>query len=148
MSNRVLVYRTASNSEHRAAKELREAGIRAYVPRDRGGKRNPFTKARPAPAPGYVFAREALNSAYAKHVRAPLGSVDKAELQRLYLGRPLKPATTRPFAPGDRVTLISGPFVEMHGEVIQDRNRVYRVRVGQFVVTCHPQHMRIRVDPG
>ena len=109
MSNRALVYRTAPNAEHKAAQELREAGIRAYVPRDRGGKRNPFTGKRPATAPGYVSASSALSSAYAKHVRAPLGSVDKAELQRLYIERPQRRAMVRvPYTIGQEV---------MHGEV-------------------------------
>lgn len=83
----VIAYRVAPNCEHRAATELRQAGIKAYVPRDRGGRRNPFTKARPAPAPGYVFAERHYRPAFEKHVKSAVGTVAKDDIGRLYLRR-------------------------------------------------------------
>ena len=103
MSNRaVVVYRTAPNLEHKAAAELREAGARAYVARDRSTKRNPFTRQRRATAPGYVFSDRACTIAFAKHVKSSIGSASKAELANLYIRRPQRRADTdqNPFRAG------------------------------------------------
>jgi hypothetical protein len=113
-----IVYRTPPQSEHKAAQELREAGIRAYVPRDRGSRRSPFTGKHLSPCPGYVFARGALASAYAKHVRAPLGIVDKSELHRLYIGRPKRRATEAlPYTIGQTVRIgeVTGTVRDIRG---------------------------------
>lgn len=88
MSNRAVVYRTAPNLEHKAAAELREAGARAYVARDRSTKRNPFTGKPRATAPGYVFSDRVCAIMFAKHVKPSIGSASKAELANLYIGRP------------------------------------------------------------
>jgi hypothetical protein len=120
MSNRALVYRCPPNSEHKAAQEFREAGIRAYVPRDRGGRRSPFTGCLPAPAPSYVFPEKALSTAYAKHVRgAPLGWVDKRDLRRLYLDKPkTKASAFCPYTIGQAVNIgdIPGTVAAVQGE--------------------------------
>ena len=145
MSNRALVYRTPPNAEHKAAQELREAGIRAYVPRDRGGKKSPFTGKRPAPAPGYVFAREALYSAFAKHVRGkPLGIVTTAELGRLYLVRPQRRvAEAIPFSIGQSVRV-----GELAGTITEIRGRMCIVLVSLFGKT-HSQALHYsRIRPG
>ena len=95
MSNRaVVVYRTAPNLEHKAAAELREAGARAYVARDRSTRRNPFTRQPRATAPGYVFSDRACTIAFAKHVKSSIGSASKAEMANLYIGRPQRRADT------------------------------------------------------
>lgn len=88
MNNRAVVYRTAPNLEHKAAQELREAGARAYVARDRSTKRNPFTGKPRATAPGYVFSDRVCHIMFAKHVKPSIGSARKAELANLYIGRP------------------------------------------------------------
>lgn len=119
-----IVYRTAPMAEHKAADELRRAGIRAYVPRDRGSRRNPFTGKHTAPAPGYVFAGAALSSAYAKHCKAPIGNVPKIELHRLYLRRPRQQATACPYRPGDTVSVIKGRMAEITSTVIEVRGRL------------------------
>lgn len=147
-----VVYRTAPNMEHKAADELRRAGIRAYVPRDRASRRSPFTGKHQPPAPGYVFAKEAAANAFAKHAKGkPLGTVSKAELGRLYLERPKATPTARPFAPGDKVTITAGPFANLTGTVTEDRGRIYRVDVALFgtmtPASVHTQHMR-KFDPG
>ena len=95
MSNRaVVVYRTAPNFEHKAAAELREAGARAYVARDRSTRRNPFTGKPRATAPCYVFSDRTCSIAFAKHVKSLLGTASKAELANLYISRPQRRAET------------------------------------------------------
>jgi hypothetical protein len=72
-------YRVPPMCEWKAAQELREAGVRAYVPRDPAASRK-------APvARGYVFS--AHKPAFAKHLRGRVGTVTAAELARLYLRR-------------------------------------------------------------
>ena len=105
MSNRAVVYRTAPNLEHKAAAELREAGARAYVARDRSTKRNPFTGKPRATAPGYVFSDRVCTIMFAKHVKPSIGTASKAELANLYIGRPQRRAEeANPFKQGDVVS--------------------------------------------
>ena len=94
MSNRAVVYRTAPNLEHKAAQELREAGARAYVGRDRSSKRNPFTGKPRATAPGYVFADRVCTMVFAKHVKSKVGEFSKVELGNLYIARPQRRVET------------------------------------------------------
>lgn len=101
MSNRAVVYRTAPNLEHKAAQELREAGARAYVARDRSTKRNPFTGKARATAPGYVFSDRVCAIMFAKHVKSKVGVASKAELANLYIARPQRRAEeVNPFSAG------------------------------------------------
>jgi hypothetical protein len=72
-------YRVPPLHEWKAARELRDHGIKAYVPRDPGSDRK-------APlARGYVFSTH--NPAFSKHVRQHVGRVTSAELARLYVKR-------------------------------------------------------------
>jgi transcription antitermination factor NusG len=110
-------YRTPPQLERKAAKELREAGIRAYVPTEvrtiRGAR---AVKRRFPVAPGYVFAADKPHDA--EHVRACIGSVGRSELARIYPRRDRghkSPAS--PFAEGDSVTIQRGPFAQLTGTV-------------------------------
>lgn len=89
-------YRVPPLHEWRAAQELREAGVRAYVPRDPAAVRK-------APlARGYVFS--AAKPAFAKHVRSRVGTVTTAELARLYLKRQRRgKEEANPFSVGQQV---------------------------------------------
>lgn len=89
-------YRVPPQLEFKAARELRDAGIRAYVPRDTTSKRK-------APvARGYVFARH--KPAFAKHVANPIGPVTSQELARLYLERQRRRSEERnPYSIGQAV---------------------------------------------
>lgn len=101
MSNRAVVYRTAPNLEHKAAQELREAGARAYVARDRSTRRNPFTGKARATAPGYVFSDRVCAIMFAKHVKSKVGIASKAELANLYIARPKRRVEeANPYTPG------------------------------------------------
>lgn len=120
MSKITVVYRTAPQQEHKAAQELREAGARAYVGRDRGSRRNPFTGKPRATAPGYVFSDRACALAFAKHVKSKVGIASKSDLGRLYLARPQRRADTdtNPFKVGD--TAIKG---EMAVKIVSTSGR-------------------------
>ena len=142
------IYRVAPQAESKAAKELRTAGIRAYAPTDRGGKRNPFTRSRPSTAHCYVLSASTYRPAFSKHVYGRLGTCARHEIRGLYVGRP-EPVTQRPFVLGDRVVIMNGPFATLTGSVTEDRGRVLRVEVERYgrTVAAHPQHLR-RIDPG
>jgi hypothetical protein len=89
-------YRVPPMCEWKAAQELREAGVKAYVPRDPGAKRKiPLAR-------GYVFS--AAKPAFAKHVRSRVGTVTTSELARLYLKRQRRAAETpNPYSVGQTV---------------------------------------------
>ncbi len=127
----LIAYRVAPNTEHRAAGELRQAGIRAYVPRDRTRKRSPFTGKHPSPAPGYVFAETAYCPAFEKHVKGRIGIVRKDDLSRLYLAKPAIPPAPPRLALGDAVVITQGPFQSRTGTIIEDRGHTYRVDIAQ-----------------
>lgn len=104
MSNRLTAYRVPPQMEFKAAKELREHGHRAYVPRDLADKR------RPPIARGYVFSGG--KHAFARHVRTPVGTVTTAELGRLYAVRkPQKRTSANPFTIGQSVMVGDVPGV-------------------------------------
>jgi hypothetical protein len=99
-------YRVPPLCEWKAAQELRESGVRAYVPRDPAASRK-------APvARGYVFS--AAKPAFAKHVRSRVGCVTKAELARLYLKPKKATAPNNPYAIGQHVMIGEVPGVVMN----------------------------------
>ena len=110
MSNTLNAYRVPPQMEFKAAAELRQAGIRAYVPRDHGSPRK-------APiARGYVFS--AYKPAFAKHVAGRIGSVAIPELARLYLKRPRRRGEEAiPYVVGQAVRIgeIPGKVIEIRG---------------------------------
>lgn len=112
MSNRLLAYRVPPQQEFRAARELRENGHRAYVPRDLADKR------RPPVARGYVFSGG--KHAFARHVRSPVGAVTTAELGRLYaVKKPRASRPTNPYEVGSTVLIgdVPGVVVDRSGEI-------------------------------
>lgn len=113
------VYRTAPQQEFKAAKELRENGIRAYVPRD-------LTVKRKAPvARGYVFSK--YKPAFAKHVKSRIGEVQPGELARIYMRRQhVKPPTTK-FAPGDLVGVAVGVHANMAGRIVRQTKKGWMI---------------------
>ena len=131
MSNRAVIYRTAPNFEHKAAAELREAGARAYVARDRSTRRNPFTGKPKATAPGYVFSDRVCSTVFAKHVKSKVGLALKSELSNLYLARPRRQSEDAvPFAVGQsalrgeipvKVVGISGRFCRIEWDMLGKR---------------------------
>jgi hypothetical protein len=100
MSNRAVVYKTASNYEGKACRELAELGINAIAPWDESGDRAKIT------APGYIFAAREVRHAFLKHVRGkPLGTASVADVARLYVLKPKRRAEeANPFKQGDVVS--------------------------------------------
>lgn len=99
MSNRAVVYKTASNYEGKACRELAELGINAIAPWDESGDRAKIT------APGYIFAAREVRHAFLKHVRGkPLGTASVADVARLYVLKPKRRAEeANPYQPGQTV---------------------------------------------
>ena len=135
-------FRVAPQMEFKAAREIREAGGRAYVPRDRTEKRKTPT------ARGYVFAN--FKPAFAKHARSPIGAVRTAELSRLYIQRQKidKPVI---FNPGDTVRIKLGPFADLIAKLIKKRGRkewLCSIPAKSIGSVCVQTHNMIRIDPG
>jgi hypothetical protein len=129
-------YKVPPLCEWKAAQELREAGVRAYVPRDPGTKRK-------APvARGYVFS--AHKPAFAKHVRGRVGTVTTSELARLYLKRQRRAVEERnPYAVGQPVYIGEVPGIVSHRD---------GVKCSVAVTMLGKQHVRVlhysRLRPG
>lgn len=99
MTSTLIAYRTPPQMERKALAEAREAGHRAYLPRERVGARNVPT------ARGYVFAEG--KPVDADHIRNAIGPVSRTELRRLYI-RTSVTQRRHAFAPGDKVISASG----------------------------------------
>lgn len=151
MSTTLTAYRVAPQSEHKAAKELREHGIKAYLPRLRKRRRSPFTGKFWPVAPGYVFAKGKASIAFAKHVKHHMGPVGP-ELANLYDGRRPEPQPIRLFSVDDKVLLADGPFQDRMGTVIAECGAGYMVKVRgrafDVIVPMAQQSLRRYIDPG
>lgn len=144
MTATLTAYRVPPLMEFKAAKELRNAGHKAYLPTERQGKRK-------APvARGYIFATG--KPAEAKHVRQRIGEVDRVQLIRLYPRRDVGHAPVSPFSPGDRVEIKVGHFASMTGTLIKKRGRrqwLVDIRNGvNSRQVCAQTTSLIRIDPG
>jgi preprotein translocase subunit YajC len=103
MTATLIAYRTPPQMERKALAEAREAGHRAYLPRE---PRDTKAGARRVPtARGYVFAEG--RPAEAEHIKNAIGPVSRTELRRLYV-RTSKTQRKHAFAPGDKVVSASG----------------------------------------
>lgn len=126
--------------EFKAAKELRQAGHKAYLPTERNGKRkSPVAR-------GYIFADG--KPPEAKHVRQRIGNVQRAALIRLYPRRDRGHEQPEPFKAGDRVEIKVGHFASMTGTLTKKRGRrQWLVDMGGKQV-CAQTTSLIRIDPG
>ena len=103
MTSTLIAYRTPPQMERKAAAEAREAGHRAYLPREasqtaKGTRRVPTAR-------GYVFCTG--RPAEAEHIKNAIGPVSRSELPRLYI-RTSKTQRRHAFGPGDKVVSASG----------------------------------------
>ena len=155
MSETIAAYRTAPQQEKKAQAELREAGIKAYVPVENKTRRFGHHVKRTVKvpvAPGYVFAN--AKPAFAKHVKARVGGVSRSDLARFYkASRPEK--QTEPssrFAIDDQVSIKVGTFANLTGTIMQARAKMYLVAVPMFgkdcIVALPERHMRRLLDGG
>lgn len=93
MSNTITAYRTPPLMERKAMEELRQAGSRAYLPRDRNDpRRSPIAR-------GYIFTN--YKPAFAKHVRGKVGECQRSEVLRLCPKLRRQDREENPFKPGD-----------------------------------------------
>jgi len=145
MSNRLNAYATAPQMEKKAATELRDAGIRAYLPMETisGGRKlsngcvRPINRKVPV-ARSYVFA--GAKPPFAETVNHRVGpkegarSISKADLSGLYKTarqREHKPRA-RKFSVGDQISIKVGPLANLGGTIVEDKGRFYRVAVSLF----------------
>jgi transcription antitermination factor NusG len=138
--SRLTAYRVPPQMEFKAARELRENGHRAYVPRDLADKR------RPPIARGYVFSGG--KHAFARHVRSPVGPVPTDQLARLYQLRHSVQEVPVALKAGDRVEIKVGPFASVTGTLARlHGRRRWMVDLGTRVVSARVDTL-IRIDPG
>jgi transcription antitermination factor NusG len=125
MTSTLIAYRTPPQMERKALQEAREAGHRAYLPREprttqKGVRRVPTAR-------GYVFAKGKPSDA--EHIRGAIGPVSRAELRRLYI-RTSATQIRHAFAPGDAVSIKRGRHTALSGTVAEIyRGCWYDVRI-------------------
>lgn len=128
MTSTLIAYRTPPQMERKAAQEAREAGHRAYLPREprqtsKGVRRVPTAR-------GYVFCEGKPSEA--EHIRNAIGVVSRAELRRLYI-RTSKTKRQHKFSPGDQVSVRRGRDADLAATVTEViRAGWYKVRVAMF----------------
>lgn len=134
-------YRVPPQMERKAAAELRQAGIKAYLPRDRNHPR------RPPMAPGYVFSR--YKPAFAKHVANRIGGLVSSELGNLYAHRAQAAVVVEiKLSVGDDVSVKDGMFAGQLGKLVEKRGRrqwLVELKSGRV---CLQSTSLIRIDPG
>ena len=145
MTSTLNLYWTAPQKEDKAAKECRQAGFRAYVPKERvPGRKRPQPTAR-----SYVAAEG--KPCEAKDVGKRIGPVARAELRRLYV-RTSVTQRKHTYAPGDAVSIKRGPHTALHGTVVEiHRAHWYDVRVtmlGKSHVVKLRESDLVRLHPG
>ncbi len=114
-------YRVPPLCERKAAQELREHGVRAYVPRDRNDRR------RSPIARGYVFTTS--KPAFAKHVRSKVGDCERSEVLRLCPKLRRQARQGNPFRPGD--TAIKGEITVRVASVSGRACRIEWIMLGK-----------------
>lgn len=116
------LYWTPPQREDKAAKEIRQAGHRAYVPKERNARKRLVPTAR-----SYVAA---TGKPYeAKHVGKRIGPVAREDVRRLYV-RTSATQIRHAFAPGDQVSIKRGRHTALTGTVAEiHRGCWYDVRI-------------------
>jgi transcription antitermination factor NusG len=126
------LYLIKPQQERKAVKELRQAGHRAYLPRQRkdGLKSIRFEPT----ARGYLPAEGKPYDA--QHVGRRLGTITRDEARRLYV-RSAKTQRTYPFKRGDHVTIRKGLNADVPAIVTQVlRGGRYEVAVTMLGKSC------------
>lgn len=103
----IIAYKTPPQQEFKAAREARDARIRAYVPIEKRSHKTATGKTvtrKVAAVPGYVFA--ASKPVEAKHIRDRVGACDRLEVRRLYQRGTSQPADT--YTVGEQIEITKG----------------------------------------
>lgn len=152
MTATLIAYRTPPQSERKAAQEAREAGHRAYLPREprqttKGVRRVPTAR-------GYVFCEGKPSDA--EHIKGAIGPVSRTELRRLYV-RTSKTQRKHKFSVGQKVTVAKGQGVFVPAVVCEILGRGwYSIGVEMMGKLCqskkHEKDIatdpQIRYEPG
>jgi transcription antitermination factor NusG len=166
------LYWTPPQKEAKAAKEIRQAGHKAYVPRQRRATGKGYEPT----ARGYIAAdakptriggrfqpvrddkgdiiglrQDEQSIIEPKNVGRCIGPVSRAELRRLYV-RTSATQRRHTYAPGDTVSIKRGPHTSVTGTVVEiHRAHWYDVRVtmlGKSHVVKLRESDLVRLHPG
>jgi len=143
MSNRLNIYQTPPQAEHRALDDCRRARIKAALPRS-----TIRSRARPL-INGYVYADgKPLDTPY-MHGK-PLGSVARTEIARLWthcrVRHPSRPEN--PYKAGDHVVIAKGAFAEVRATVAEVRARCCIVAFDLLGKTHQQALSYVQLRPG
>jgi transcription antitermination factor NusG len=125
MSSTLNLYWTPPQREDKAAREIRQIGHRAYVPKERDSRQRLVPTAR-----SYIAATGKPSEA--KYVGRCIGPVTRDEIRRLYV-RTSKTQRKHAYSPGDQVSVKRGRYADLAATVVEAiRSGWYLVRVSMF----------------
>lgn len=123
MSNRLNVYQTPPQAEHRALDDCRRASIKAALPRSKIRKPS-FGRSSEPLVRGYIYAEAKPTDTPYMRAKA-IGSVKRADLSKLWahcrVRQPARPEN--PYKAGDHVIIAKGGFAEVRAKVVETRAR-------------------------
>lgn len=148
MSNRLNIYPTPPQVEHKALADCRRAAIKAALPRSKIRKPNFGWTSEPL-LRGYVYAEG--KPADTPYMRGkPLGSVTRAEIAKLWthcrIRKPARPEN--PYKAGDHVIIAKGAFAEVKAQVIETRQRSCIVAFDLLGKTHQQAMSYVQLRPG
>lgn len=123
MSNRLNVYQTPPQAEHKALAGCRRANIKAALPRSKIHKPS-FGRTSEPLLRGYVYAE--AKPADTPYMRAKaIGSVTRGEIAKLWAHCRVRQISRpeNPYKPGDHVIIAKGGFAEVRAKVADIRGR-------------------------
>jgi len=148
MSNRLNVYATPPQVEHKALDDCRRARIKAALPRSKLRKPS-FGRISTALAAGYVYAE--AKPADTPYMRGkPLGTVSRGEIARLWTHCRIRPPSRpeNPYKAGDHVIIAKGAFAEVKAQVIETRGRSCIVAFDLLGKTHQQAMSYVQLRPG
>ena len=123
MSNRLNIYPTPPQVEHKALADCRRASIKAALPRSKIRKPSFGRNSEPL-VRGYIYAE--AKPADTPYMRAKaIGSVKRADLSKLWAHCRVRQISRpeNPYKPGDHVIIAKGAFAEVRAKVVETRAR-------------------------
>lgn len=134
-------YKTKSNYERAAGREIERQGTAVIIPVDESGDRLKIT------APGYVFPERHVDRSYTRHVGHYLGPV-YVDLLNLDVRKPPPPPKAPALQVGEAVRIVSGAGAGREGVLVKKRGRrQWIVEIDGRTVSAQTQSL-IRIDPG
>lgn len=148
MSNRLNIYPTPPQVEHKALADCRRAAIKAALPRSKIRKPS-FGRTSEPLLRGYVYAE--ARPADTPYMRArAIGSVSRGDLSKLWahcrIRTPARPEN--PYKAGDQVIIAKGAFAEVKAKVIETRQRSCIVAFDLLGKTHQQAMSYVQLRPG